>query len=58
MNNRRLLIAAVFHFMHPVEKDIYVYLRCTYSKHLQYNTGVLYVCKCEVSSEIALYNFF
>ena len=21
MNNRRLLIAAVFHFMHPVEKD-------------------------------------
>ena len=22
MNNRRLLIAAVFHFVHPVEKDI------------------------------------
>ena len=22
MNNRRLLIAAVFHFLHPVEKDI------------------------------------
>ena len=21
MNNRRLLIAAVFHFVHPVEKD-------------------------------------
>ena len=22
MNNRRLLIAAVFHFVHPVEKDL------------------------------------
>ena len=29
MNNRRLLIAAEFHFVHPVEKDSYKHYKLT-----------------------------
>ena len=32
MNNRRLLIAAVFHFVHPVEKDIKKHHRTSWHK--------------------------